>query len=209
MRFGLLTKDFRTLNKGLLALTLIGLFFWGNALPSSANQLVATTAQAEAAFSYGMEYVSNKVAYKYGGRITVDAYLQALAEGQKPGDVGVDSSAIIRNAYRSIIPELRFWGDQSQSIKYSDVSSSALYQWNTKPLELDEVHRGDLLFFKNDQGTITGVGLVSHIDDHVIHFIVASANAGTVILTNLDMQGTYWQTSFAGFARLRYTLAGM
>ncbi len=197
--------DFLRRSAVLIGVLLLALIFLGGT--GLAKQWIVTTGQSNSAFEYAKGYVNNQVAYQYGGRLTVEEYKNALAEGKEPGqDIGVDSSAVVLNAYRSILPDIRFWTNAHQNRTYSDVSSSTLYHWNRKPLAKHQLVPGDLVFFKTTGGNIMGVGLFSHFQGNVIHFIVASANAGQVVLTNVDTNGSYWHNHFAGFGRLQYTL---
>ncbi len=172
-----------------------------------ARRWISTTQQANNAFEYAMGYVTNQVAYRLGGRLSLTEYAEALAQGKEPGtDIGVDSSAVVLNSYRHHIPNIRFWGNEAQTSTFADVSSSALYHYNSQPLAKEQLVPGDLIFFKNTADRIIGVGLFSHMQGSVIHFIVASANAGQVIITNANTNGAYWRDHFAGFGRLQYTV---
>lgn len=172
---------------------------------TATNQWIATSIQAEQAYDYAMEYVTNEVAYLYGGRLQVDQYLQELEAGKQPGiDIGVDASALVVNAYRDNIPSLKFWYDENQTRIVSDATSSILANYNSQTISKDNLIPGDLIFFQNSNGVINGVAIFSHIQGEVIHFITASANAGKVVLTNALLQGDYWNNSFARFGRLLY-----
>ncbi len=155
-----------------------------------------------------MQYVEHEVAYLFGGRYTIDEYLEAIGDGKEAGiEVGVDSSAVVLNSYRSAIPGILFRIDETGSRLARDISSSALYHYNTRHISLDQVRPGDLIFFKNSAGAITGVGIYSHTKgNNVVHFIVASANSGKVVLTNVVIGGNYWETRVAGFGRLEYSV---
>lgn len=176
----------------------------GMALNTYAQQWIVTGEQAQQAFDYGMSYVQSEVPYRYGGRQTVEQYQTAAAASQKD-NLGVDSSGMVINAYRSVIPEMRFWTDSNMSRAATDVSSSTLYYHNSRQISLDEAVSGDLIFFQSASGQIMGVGLFSHLQGEVAHFIVASANAGKVILTNAHIEGDYWKNSVAGIGRLQYS----
>ncbi len=169
------------------------------------DQLSVSPEQANKAYTYALQYVNNEVAYVFGGRINVQQYLDALSQGLVPGvDIGVDASALVVNSYKTVLPELKFWFDDSRTSKVADATSSILAKYNSKPLEETEVIPGDLIFFKDQGGNITGVAIFSHVEGEVIHFITASASQGKVVLTNARVTGQYWADTFAGFGRLAY-----
>lgn len=169
------------------------------------DELTVTTDQAEQAYEYALEYVENEVAYLYGGRLNVEQYLDLLANGYVPGeDIGVDASALVVNAYRQIIPELKFWFDDTKTNTTLDATSKILYLYNCQPLSIEQIEPGDIIFFQNDDGNIIGTAIFSHVSGNVIHFITASSTAGKVVLTNAFLEGDYWLNTFAGFGRLQY-----
>lgn len=175
---------------------------------AAGTMYITTNEQANQAYNYALQYVENEVAYLYGGRLTVEAYLAQLESGLEPGvDIGVDASALVVNAYRQVIPNIRFYYDESRTTTVADATSSILFNFNCKPISQEELVPGDLIFFKGASGRINGVAIFSAIKGNVIHFITASANAGKVVLTNAFLNGNYWTSSFAGFGRLQYTVA--
>lgn len=174
----------------------------------AANKYLITSEQANQAHDYAMRYVENQVAYLYGGRLSVDAYLAALADGKLPGEeIGVDASAVVVNAYRHVIPDIRFFFDASQKTLVKDATSQVIAKYNSMPITQDELTPGDLIFFKDSAGNINGIAIFSELKGSVIHFITASANAGKVVRTNAYLDGEFWTTRFAGFGRLQYAVA--
>ncbi len=174
--------------------------------PAAGAGMEATEEMRLEAVEYARKYVEEEAAFLLGGRFTVDEYLEAVDAGLEPGEeVGVDASAVVRNAYRSVNPDIRFlaWADGPPQ---QDVTSSALYHYNSRPLDQDEAQPGDLLFFENGNGRIIGVGLITDMTYNSVHFITASASAGQVIETHLLFAGDYFQESVAGFGRLTYTI---
>lgn len=198
----------RIFKSGVLLGLMLTAIITSTAIAAASNQYLITDTQAKQAYEYALAYVKNEVAYLYGGRQSVEAYLDGLAKGKTPGeDIGVDASGLIVNAYRHVIPNIRFYFDQSQTTTVADATSSLLYNFNCKPITQTELQPGDLIFFQNAAGNITGVAVFSHISGDVIHFITASVNAGKVVLTNALLSGNYWKTNFAGFGRLQYTIS--
>ncbi len=174
----------------------------------AANKHLITIEEANQAHDYAMQYVENEVAYLYGGRQSVEAYLAALADGKVPGqDIGADASAVVVNAYRNVIPNIRFFFDQSQKTLVADATSSVIANYNSVPISQDELVPGDLIFFKDASGNINGIAIFSEIKGEVIHFITASANQGKVVRTNAYFHGAFWTNSFAGYGRLQYAIA--
>lgn len=174
----------------------------------AANRYLITTEQANQAHDYALRYVENEVAYLFGGRQSVEAYLTALADGKVPGEeIGVDASAVVVNAYRHVVPNIRFFFDESGKTLVSDATSSLIAKYNSIPITQEELDPGDLIFFKDANGSINGIAIFSELRGSVIHFITASANAGKVVRTNAYLNGEFWTTRFAGFGRLQYTIA--
>ncbi|NLM25955.1 MAG: C40 family peptidase [Firmicutes bacterium] len=172
---------------------------------ANVEQKIVTKTQANQAFEYALQYVEHEVAYKLGGRFSIAQYLAALADGKQPGlDIGVDASAVVINAYRSVFPSLLFKPSADSTRYVSDVSSSVIYHYNSIPITEDDLTKGDLVFFKNAAGNIIGVSLFSHFEGNLIHFITASQSAGKVIVSKINMEGNYWKTHFAGYGRLLY-----
>lgn len=131
-----------------------------NSCLASENQLTVSPHQAYQAYEYALEYVNNEVAYLYGGRISVEQYLTELAKGREPGvDIGVDASALIVNSYRNVISDIRFWFDDAKTTTVSDATSKILAEYNSYPLTQSEIVPGDLIFFKNTAGNITGAAI--------------------------------------------------
>ncbi len=144
------------------------------------------------------------VAYLWGGRMSVDEYLQAVAEGKRPGvEAGVDASGLVVQAYRAADPAIRFVvesGGGEQRVR--DVSSGALYRWNVRTVPVDELRPGDLIFFQNSSGQVSGVAIFERREGPNVHFVVASANSGKVIRTFLNVNNEYWKTRVLGAGQL-------
>lgn len=170
---------------------------------------VAARALAEAARYVDVTYQAagermQGVAYKWGGRSSVDEYLAAVAEGAVPGrDVGADASAVVVNAYRAASPGHRFtvvWSGQSRSVV--DATSADLYRWNVRRIEVEALRPGDLLFFHDGSGNVSGVSIFERREGPNVHFIVASANSGKVIRTFLNVNNEYWRSRFLAAGQL-------
>lgn len=144
------------------------------------------------------------VAYKWGGRLSVDEYLAAVAQGAEPGrDVGVDASAVVVNAYLAADPDHRFVVEAGGGRRLvADVTSADLYRWNIRPVATDELRPGDLIFFQDERGNVSGVAVFERREGPNVHFIVASAGQGKVVRTFLNVNNTYWNTRVKGAGRL-------
>lgn len=138
------------------------------------------------------------VAYLLGGRMSVDEYLNAVATGKTPGvEAGADASAVVVQAYRGADPSFRFMtrsGGQNRLVP--DATSATLYRWNVRTIPVEELRPGDLIFFKNANGDVAGVGIFERREGPNVHYIVASSNAGKVIRTFNNVNNDYWKTRF-------------
>lgn len=142
------------------------------------------------------------VAYLWGGRMSVDSYLQAMAQGAVPGvDAGVDASGVVTKAYLSADPGLRFRGAGGRW--YADATSRSLFEHGVRMVSVFELRPGDLIFFQGDDGQVTGVAIFEKMEGPNVHFIVASSRAGRVIRTFYNTQGEYWQKVFKAAGQLR------
>lgn len=174
----------------------------------AAEKYLITIEQANQAHDYALQYVSNEVAYLYGGRLSVEAYLAALADGKVPGEeIGADASAVVVNAYRHVIPNIRFFFDETQKALVTDATSGLIANYNSVLISRDQLVPGDLIFFKDAFGNISGVAIFSEFKGDVVHFVTASASRGKVVRTNAYVNGDFWTSSFAGFGRLQYAIA--
>jgi cell wall-associated NlpC family hydrolase len=168
-----------------------------------------TEEEGKAAVKTAMEYATVLysdgqvgVPYYWGGRITVENFLQAVSEGKTEG-VGVDASGLVVSVYPQVVKGLCFRIPQgTRFIWVADTNSSMLYEWNVRPLTVDELRAGDLIFFSSESSKIGGVGIFVERVGRQIYYLVASANHNRVIHTFSNMDGTYWKDRFAGAGRL-------
>lgn len=148
--------------------------------------------------------VEQGVAYRWGGRMSVDEYLQAVREGKRPGiDAGVDASALVVNAYRAADPGHRFRivsGGAERLV--ADATSGVLYEWNVELVPYTSLRPGDLIFFQNEQGQVSGVAVFERLDGPNVHFVVASASSNKVIRTFANVNNAYWNTRVKATGRL-------
>src|SRR5690606_25228052 len=144
------------------------------------------------------------VAHLWSRRLSVDEYLQAVAHGSRPGvEAGVDAPGLVKQAYRAADAAIRFVvesGGGEQRVR--DVSSGALYRWNVRTVPVDELRPGDLIFFQNSSGQVSGVAIFERREGPNVHFVVASANSGKVIRTFLNVNNEYWETRVLGAGQL-------
>lgn len=144
------------------------------------------------------------VAYLWGGRMSVDAFLGAVQSGKEPGvEAGADASAVVVNAYRAADPSLRFAvAPGGAAALAQDATSRSLYEFNVQLIPIEQLRPGDLLFFSGSDGRVAGVGIFERRQGPNVHFIVASASAGKVIRTFLNINNEYWQTRFLAAGQL-------
>ena len=144
------------------------------------------------------------VAYLWGGRMSVEAFLGAVAEGKRPGaEAGVDASGLVVNAYRAADPGLRFRTVAGGTERYAaDATSRTLYEWNVEFVPYTSLRPGDLIFFQDERGEVTGVAIFERLEGPNVHFVVASANAGKVIRTFANVNNEYWKTRVKATGRL-------
>lgn len=145
------------------------------------------------------------VAFLHGGQDSVSEFLMKIQTGGIPGvDAGIDASGLVVNAYRAVYPDLKF-AYQTSALQRSmvrDASSQMLYQWNVKPIQLDELTLGDLVFLGNSPNQITGVGLYAGRHNHNLRIIIASASKQKVVETGIIIGGEYWNNHVVGLGRL-------
>lgn len=136
------------------------------------------------------------VAYRFGGRMSVDEFVRAVAEGKRPGaEAGVDASGLVVQAYRAAAPGWRFVEMQGGTARLvADAGSASLYRWNVRVVPVEELRPGDLIFFKNESGQVSGVAIFERREGPNVHFVVASAGAGKAIRTFLNVNNEYWKT---------------
>lgn len=144
------------------------------------------------------------VAYKWGGRMSVEEYLAAVAAGARPAiDAGVDASAVAVNAYLAADPELRFVsGTEGRTRRLGDATSRTLYKWNVTEVPVSRLRPGDLIFFKGTSGGVAGVGVFEKKEGPNVYFVVASQTAKKVIHTFLNVNHAYWQSRFLAAGQL-------
>lgn len=144
------------------------------------------------------------VAYLWGGRMSVAAFVEAVRSGKEPGvEAGADASAVVVNAYRAADPTLRFAAAAGGTLRLvADADSRTLYEHNVRHVPLEALRPGDLIFFSGSDGQVAGVGIFERRDGPNVHFIVASASAGRVIRTFLNVNNEYWRTRFLAAGQL-------
>ncbi len=163
-------------------------------------QKTVTPEQARAACNAALEYANHGVYFKLGGQVTVEAF----AANPTP-DQGIDASGLVVNVYRSVLGDIRFAaGGGEKPLLVADVASSHLFNWNTLSIGLDQLQAGDLLFFKNTAGRISGVGIFVKRQGDLVHFVIPSSSKGRVVETFYNIRNEYWQNQFAGAGRLVY-----
>jgi len=90
----------------------------------------------------------------------------------------------------------------SREVRVKDASSETLYLWNVRPLTIDELRPGDLVFFRSSGRSINGVALYAGRRGDLVQIVTASQGRGKVVLTTVRIGGDYWNESFAGAGRL-------
>lgn len=184
------------------------LLFGAEATPGGADGAVAPAELAQRALREARRFADvtyewdgalrQGVAYLWGGRMSVDEYLDAVAAGKAPGvEAGVDASALVVQAYRAADPSIRFAAVvQGERQLLPDATSDSLYRFNIRAISVEELRPGDLIFFKSESGGVAGVAIFERREGPNIHYIVASPNAGKVVRTFNNVHNSYWQTRF-------------
>lgn len=178
-------------------------------VPAELAQAALAEALRFADVTYEHEGIERQgVAYLLGGRISVERYVDAIAQGKAPGvDVGIDASGLVVQAYLAADPAFRFVSRPGgESLLVRDASSTALYQWNVRTVPVEQLRPGDLIFFQNEGGRVAGVGIFERREGPNVHYIVASANAGRVIKTFNNVNNDYWRTRFLAAGQLLWSV---
>lgn len=182
-----------------LLIALLGL----GVLPAAAADYVQKTVtpeEARAACQVALEYAKHGVYYKLGGQVTLEEFL-----ANPTPDKGIDASGLVVNVYRSVLGDIRFAaGGGEKPVLVADVASSHLFNWNTLAISMAQIQPGDLLFFKNNAGQISGVGIFVRQQGDLVYFVIPSSSRGRVIETFYNIRNQYWQNNFAGAGRLVY-----
>lgn len=180
--------------------------------PEQGEQVAAAAlAYATTTYTVGEDEFSG-VPYAWGGRLSVDDFLQRVAEGAggAAGEevveatsvpFGVDASGVAVNALRSLGADVRFaaaGGDNPPL--WADATSVLLFEHNVATVVPMEARAGDLVFFGGEDG-VSGVGVVTERAGTVVHFVVASAREGKVIHTFARTDGDYWRDNIVGVGR--------
>lgn len=188
----------------LLALTSVAAAFDRTPLTAAeGEQLLAEVIRYATVEWHDGENVRRGVPYQWGGRLSVDEFLQAVEAGAGAAGMGVDASGLVVSAIRTLWPHFSFYVQQgSEMVPVRDINSALLFRWNVQAIDVDDLRPGDLIFFSDSSGGIGGVGIYERTVGRNIRFVVASANAGSVIQTSVNRDGEYWATRFAGAGRL-------
>lgn len=159
-------------------------------------------AYAEAAWFEGGEGREG-IPFLWGGRIDVEAFLAAATAGRAQG-LGVDASGVVAGAAAKALPGHRFRRPGEDGwLLAADVTSPVLFEWNVQSIDVGQARPGDLIFFREPESDrIIGVGVVEAVSDGLVHFTVASENAGRVVRTFARIGGDYWNQQVAGLGRL-------
>lgn len=179
-------------------------------VPVSAEQAREALRRAReyAQFRYRLDDEEQQgVPYKLGGKVTLEEFARLVESSpDEAREAGIDASGLVVQAYRAAVPDIQFFtGPTGQEGLARMVNSGALYRWNTKPIALDEVGPGDLVFFKSPStNQVTGVALVSQRVGRILRIIVASESRGRVVEVGLQVTGSYWESRVAGLGRLVY-----
>lgn len=96
------------------------------------------------------------------------------------GPTAFDSSGIITYAYRQVIPDLRFRTSEWDATY--DAPHRIIYYWNVKPLALEELLPGDLVYITSGSDIVThGAFFVDWVEPYVVmRFLDASSFIGEI-----------------------------
>lgn len=182
--------------------------------------MAVTEAQALQALEQGVQYALFRyevggeertgVPYREGGKVTLEEFARVVRdEPARVEQVGIDASGLVINAYRAVIPAIRFFtGPTGLEGLARVVNSRTLFAFNSRPVSLEQARPGDLLFFRSPRtGEITGVAMLAERQPGVVRVVVASASRGRVAQVSIRTDGEYWRSRVAGLGRLLYAPA--
>lgn len=161
----------------------------------------AALAFAQVTYTIGDETFQG-VPYRWGGRVSVNEFLQRVAGGDGIEELGVDASGVAVEALRAASPGVRFLAAPPETpVFWSDATSAVLYQFNVVPVDPAELRAGDLLFFRSADGGVGGVAVVTGKAGTRVDFVVASSRQGRVVHTFARTDGEYWRNQILGGGR--------
>lgn len=147
--------------------------------------------------------VQRGVLYQWGGRTPLAAFAAALASPTGPEGLGLDASGVVIVSAQEVFPTLRFRVPRGEDFAaVTNVNSAQLFAWNVLPVSVDELRPGDLIFFADANGRISGVGIFQMRIERQVRFVVASAQSERVVHTSVNLDGAYWRDRYAGAGRL-------
>ena len=175
-----------------LALALSFLFLFSACAPGATsfsgslkpNPQPVTTEEAAQALEVAKEYIGTP--YTAAGR----------------GPTLFDSSGIITYAYRQVIPDLRFRTSEWDATY--DAPHRLIYYWNIKPLPLEELQPGDLVYLTDGTDIVThGAFFVDWVEPYeVMRFLDASGYHGEVGIQEWPVNEEKRGQWFVGAGRL-------
>lgn len=150
------------------------------------RQMPVSDDEAAAALEVGRTYIGTP--YKLGGQ-TRD---------------GIDCSGLVVEAYKAVIPGVRFLLPLGQT--GTDASASDLYWYNLLPTPLSRLKPGDLLFMSDGSAPVTHVQMLISLQDTKVTFLNASSRLGLVVIDTWDITSPEWKAQFIGSGRLNAIL---
>lgn len=162
---------------------------------------LAALAYAEVTYTLGEETFQG-VPYQWGGRVSVQEFLDRVAGGDGADEVGVDASGVAVMALRAVFPGVRFLAGTPDNLYYwADATSAVLHAFNVAPVDPGELRAGDLIFFNSGDGGVGGVAVVTGKTGTRVDFVVASSRQGRVIHSFARTDGDYWRNQILGGGR--------
>lgn len=118
--------------------------------------------------------------------------------GQSPGSF--DCSGLILWAYEQALGDLRLPDGQGGYV--ADATMDHLWRYASRPVRLDQVRPGDVVFITSERGRITHGGLIIAVSETEVTFLNASSYHGRVVVDTWPLNGTTRGQWVVGFGQL-------
>lgn len=154
-----------------------------------------------------LKYSSREVTYEESKKALEFALKQIgkpyVYGGQDP-KMGFDCSGLVIWSYQQVIPNAMFFNNGKL---YPDATVEALYNENTRHIEIDELREGDIVFFADEENNIEHCGLyVERTNENNIKVIHASGGLNKVVLEECNPNEPLRGYHIWGFGRLIVSL---
>lgn len=106
---------------------------------------------ANGAFYFAQQYINSGIPYVYGGQSPLRS-------------AGIDCSGLVVMCYKYALVDTKY------SLIQTDMSTAYMYDYAITKTNINNLRKGDLIFFVNDN-SINHLGIFSHIENDNIYFI--------------------------------------